>query len=60
LIESNLKRALIAASMGTRFAMGHLAPGERHSVVELTGKWAEGIEASAARRLGDEKVEEAA
>src|SRR5262245_4373362 len=35
LIESNLRRAIVTASLGTRFSLGALAPSEQHSVVEL-------------------------
>jgi hypothetical protein len=61
LIDVACKRALISASMGSRLQLEHIAPTERHSFTELCDRWASGVEAFAAARLGEpDKVEEAA
>jgi hypothetical protein len=46
--------------MGTRFKLEHLAPTERHTVVELADRWGAFVEGWAAQRIGEAKVEEAA
>lgn len=57
LIDVACKRALLAASMGSRLQLEHLAPAERHSVAELADRWAEGIASFAEPRLGAPKTE---
>ena len=53
LVESGLIRALKSASMSTRFKLEHLAPTERHSVVELTERWGALATAWANQKLGE-------
>jgi hypothetical protein len=53
LVDVNLRRALIAASIGSGYALGHLSPGERHTIVELGQGWANGVQAWAEQRLGE-------
>jgi hypothetical protein len=60
LIDVSCKRALIAASMGSRLQLEHLAPGERHTFSELADRWANGIEAFASARLCEPPTEKAA
>ena len=59
LVDVDLRRALINASMGSGYALGHLAPGERHTIGELGMGWAAGISTWAQRQL-DEPASEAA
>jgi hypothetical protein len=59
LVESACQRALVAASMNSRLKLGHLAPSERRTFLELSDRWAEGIEAFVVHRL-DEKEKDAA
>jgi len=52
-IDVACKRALAAASTGTRLEIERLAPSERKSFAESTAPWIEGITAWAATRLGE-------
>jgi hypothetical protein len=52
------KRSVIAMRMGSPYPLGHLAPNERHNLIELGTTWAANVESWAAHRLP--KIEEAA
>jgi hypothetical protein len=59
LFAVNVKRAIIAASAGSRFQIQPLAPGDRHSLSALADAWHKAVEHWAAQRL-DPKQEKAA
>jgi hypothetical protein len=60
-VEVNLKRVLVAASLDSRFSLGALAPIDRHTAWELAKRWGEGIDSFAEQRLQEiepkEKIE---
>jgi hypothetical protein len=61
LFSVNIRRAIAATSMGTRFPVGqHMAPSERRSLTELADGWGRSIEGWAALRLNPPKAKEAA
>jgi hypothetical protein len=61
LFSVNVRRAIAAASIGTRFPVGqHMTPSERRSLSELADGWQRNIEAWAAQRLDPPKVKELA
>jgi hypothetical protein len=59
LFEVNCRRAIIATSMHSRFALGHFSPPERHSLTELGSVWANACRSWAEQRLTEPKAEAA-
>ena len=53
IVDISCKRALAAASTGTRLEIERLAPSERKTFVEASAGWVEGITAWANARLGE-------
>jgi hypothetical protein len=60
LVDVNLRRALVSASIGSGYALGMLPPTQRHTVADLGNGWAEGIQKAAELKLGEPEKAEAA
>ncbi|HEV3242237.1 MAG TPA: hypothetical protein VGY14_03125 [Methyloceanibacter sp.] len=43
-IRRECRRALVTVFQGTPFAVGFLAPNERHTLVELSERWSAGVQ----------------
>jgi hypothetical protein len=56
LVDANLKRSLIAQSMGSGYALGHVPPDARHTVGELGGMWCATVTAWASHRFNTDQA----
>jgi hypothetical protein len=55
LVDSNLKRALVSASLGSGYALGHTPPDQRHTISDLGTTWAKHAQSWAEQRLDPAK-----